>query len=398
MPIYRQAKSTPPPPGPDLWERAKTVSGLIAAVVLPVVVLVVGNLYTSAVKERELEGKFVELAVSILRETPDKQAANLRDWATQVITLYSRVPLSPETRRELIETTPLPSGLISLHPFKPQRVIALGDQSSVIAADGRKYTINALNKDGSIDCAANPIWVQAVAESFGYVFRECNPRKRADIRAFIRATPGAKVDDVRSQIDLQMTSPRGGGINSQDLITLLAGTNDVLEVYSQYPQRSETDLLAELNVRGDRLAAQVNRLVSLGARVVVSTVPDMGATPYAAQQKASFGDTDRAALLSRLTGAFNARLRTSIVNDGRFVGLVLADEMVQSQVKMPSTFGLTNVRGPACLVGPPDCTSKTLAAGATAARWLWADATNMSAAGHSRLGALAVGRVVGTAF
>lgn len=94
-------------------EKLKAISATISAVVIPIVVLIVGNNYSAATKERELQGKFVELAVAILREPPEKQSRNLRDWATQVITNYSGVPLSPEAKRELIETIPLPGSSVS---------------------------------------------------------------------------------------------------------------------------------------------------------------------------------------------------------------------------------------------------------------------------------------------
>ncbi len=102
-------QTTDPSTGrPDLWERAKAVSSIASAVVIPVVLLWVGDNFSKAIKERELQGKFVELAVQILREEPSKQANGLRDWATEVLNEYSGVPFSPETKKALIETTPLP--------------------------------------------------------------------------------------------------------------------------------------------------------------------------------------------------------------------------------------------------------------------------------------------------
>ncbi|MDB6062590.1 MAG: sleB [Verrucomicrobiaceae bacterium] len=95
-------------------ENLKSISSIVSAVVIPVVVLIVGNNYSTATKERELQGKFVELAVAILREPPEKQAHNLRDWATQVITNYSGVPLSVEAKKDLIENIQLPGSTISL--------------------------------------------------------------------------------------------------------------------------------------------------------------------------------------------------------------------------------------------------------------------------------------------
>ncbi|MFK8328427.1 hypothetical protein M2D63_000205 [Pseudomonas sp. BJa5] len=94
----------------DPWEKLKAISSVIAAVVIPLAVAWVGNSYSTALKEREVQGRFVELAVQILREEPSKQAAGLRDWATDVLNKYSGVPFSPATKRALIESTPLPSG------------------------------------------------------------------------------------------------------------------------------------------------------------------------------------------------------------------------------------------------------------------------------------------------
>lgn len=94
----------------DVWEKAKAISSIASAVVIPLVLLWVGNGFTSAIKERELQGKFVELAVQILREEPNEQQLGLRDWATQVLNEYSGVSFSNETKEALIERTPLPSG------------------------------------------------------------------------------------------------------------------------------------------------------------------------------------------------------------------------------------------------------------------------------------------------
>lgn len=93
----------------DPWEKLKAISSMVAAVVIPLAVAWVGNGFSTALKEREIQGKFVELAVQILREEPSKQAAGLRDWATEVLNKYSGVPFSAETKKALIESTPLPS-------------------------------------------------------------------------------------------------------------------------------------------------------------------------------------------------------------------------------------------------------------------------------------------------
>ena len=91
------------------WERAKSAATILSAIAIPVVVAIVGNSFSSAMKEREVQGKFVELAVQILREEPTKQDAGLRSWATTILNDYSGVPFSADTRNALIQHTPLPT-------------------------------------------------------------------------------------------------------------------------------------------------------------------------------------------------------------------------------------------------------------------------------------------------
>jgi outer membrane lipase/esterase len=280
--------------------------------------------------------------------------------------------------------------------FVPDQYVAFGDDSSAIRADGRRFTVNPISTlGGTLDCAAEPIWTQAVAKQFSFVFKECNPDAATEFKAQMRAAGGARAADLQGQIDAQLAA---GGFATKSLATVLVGTNDVLDLYGRYPQQSEEQITAELRARGELIAAQVNRLVGLGVRVIVSTVPDVGLSPYALQQKAAFTDTDRSALISRLVAAINGRIRVNILNDGRFVGLVLADEAVQTIVRVPSAFSVTDATTAVCTVAVPDCSSQTLVASGTSAAWLWADDRRLAYAGQARLGALAVSRAVGNPF
>lgn len=286
-------------------------------------------------------------------------------------------------------------GTSQFEPFEPDQYVAFGDETSAIRSDGRRYTVNPLDTAGALSCTTQPIWTQAVANQFGFVFEACNPSGATSFRALMRAAVGARVDDVRAQIDDQLAR---GGFAPKTLVTVLAGANDILDLYAAYPQRTEDDLVAEARVRGERLAQQVNRLVDLGPRVIVSTVPDIGLSPFALAQKAAFTDTDRAALISRLVAAFNGRVRTTILNDGRFVGLVLGDEAVQSIVRLPEVFGINNATTAVCTVALPECTDQTLVESGNSATWLWADSLRLAYGGHIRLGSLAVARAVGNPF
>jgi len=286
-------------------------------------------------------------------------------------------------------------GTSQFEPFQPEQYVAFGDETSVIRSDGRRYTVNPLDTAGALSCATQPIWTQAVATQFGFVFAECNPSGATSFKALMRAAAGARADDVKTQIDDQLAR---GGFAAKTLVTVLAGANDILDLYGQYPRQTEEQLIAEARARGERLAQQVNRLVGIGPRVIVSTVPDVGLSPYALAQKAAFTDTDRAALISRLVAAFNARLRTTILNDGRYIGLVLADEVVQSIAKLPAVYGITNATGAVCTAALPDCTDQTLVESGSSAAWLWADDRRLAYGGQLRLGSLAVARAVGNPF
>jgi peptidoglycan LD-endopeptidase CwlK len=90
-------------------ESFKNIAIAMSSVVAAICVPVIGYWVSSAVKERETQGKFVELAVAILREDPTQQTENLRTWATTVINNYSGTPLNAETIKDLIQNQPIPA-------------------------------------------------------------------------------------------------------------------------------------------------------------------------------------------------------------------------------------------------------------------------------------------------
>ncbi len=290
-------------------------------------------------------------------------------------------------------------GTEQIEPFAPARIIALGDESSLLTAGGKKYTINALNATTSaLECANNPIWVQVLASSFGLTFAECNPDKVAAPQGLMYAQAGAKVADVKLKIDTLLAA----GIGPKDLITVLVGVNDVMELYAKYPVQSKDELLAEARRRGQALGDQVNRLAKADGRIILSTLPDMGFSPRAAiDNKVEAG---RAQFLSDLTREFNLEMRVKIINDGRLIGLVLTDENSQQIAKFPGAFGISNFVDAACLATPamPDCTTKTLTPEATKdnswSSYLWATDRLYSPNGHVQIGRMAATRARNNPF
>lgn len=288
--------------------------------------------------------------------------------------------------------------------FYASRVIAFGDETSVITSSGAKYTVNAVVSGTSrLDCATNPIWIQTIATLYSLAFPQCNPNNVSSPQSRIYAAAGAKAADLEGQITQQEAF---GGFASTDLVTILIGQNDVLAAYAQYPTLTEDQLEANLKVLGQQVAAQVNRVADTGAKVLLSTVPDMGLSPFGIKEQSKHGDVDRAALLTALTLAFNTGMRANIVNDGTKIGLVLEDERLQTIDYYPSGYGFTNVIDGACSVALPQCTTATMAVDpsstngslANGTTWLWADETHLSAGGQADFGQLAATRALNNPF
>ena len=284
-------------------------------------------------------------------------------------------------------------GTSQYEPFYAQRVFAFGDELSTLTAapagNGRKFSVNGLDEDGNVDCRRQPIWVQSVALNYGFVFAECNP-DGLEPKAFMFAADGVQTAGVAAQIEV--ANVQAGGFRDGDLATVLAGTNDLIEIYQRYPAETRDALLAEARVRGERLANAVNRLVELGAKVIISDLPNVGLTPYALKQKALHNDIDRAALLTDLTTAFNEELGVNILLDGRYVGLVQADLQFRGIVQSPPSFGFVNVTQGVCTVALPLCRDDTLVPDGGAFIYLWADDTRISSGGQAQLATLAVDR------
>ena len=142
--------------------------------------------------------------------------------------------------------------------FVAGRVIAFGDEMSVINNDGSKYTVNALavGSTTQLDCATNPIWIQSVAAIYGQVFPQC-PGTVAAPPSRIYAANKAVVADLAVQIDAHVSN---GGFVATDLVTVLVGANDVVAQFQQYPTVGEAQLTDNLTAAGAALAAQVNRI------------------------------------------------------------------------------------------------------------------------------------------
>lgn len=314
--------------------------------------------------------------------------------------------------------------------FAPQRLFVFGDEASVIfgasgsvtdvdgnvitAQAGAKYSINALKLDSTgavvtgLDCAANALWTQYVAARYGFVFEECNPNAAA-VTAFNYAQVGARVANLATQV--AAANAARGAFVSTDLATVMVGQRDILTAYQSATSLADCTFVSGsggsigpvaqvARASGVALGNQVNALANAGARVLIATVPNQGTTPYAADQNTTLGGFDRANCLGSLTNAFNAGLRSTIINDGRFIGLVQADEQLLLVANNGAIFGYVSTNAAACATGnlPPACSTSTLVTGATVTNYLWADDRHFSVDAHARVGNLAITRANNNPF
>jgi len=301
-------------------------------------------------------------------------------------------------------------GTEQVTPFEPSRYMVFGDELSYMTPAGTKYTVNALNSDGNINCLADGsnqpsrLWTQVLASAFSFVFAECNPNARP-VSAFIYANPGAKAADFEAQVAAARAVH--GSFGCHDLMSVLIGANDVIDlfenVYLPNPtSANKTAVLNELTARGARLGQLIAALTdNNGPNFIVSTAPLMNLTPYAAQMAIAFPNADVRNALHDFSENFNTALRVNIPNDGSRWGLVELDALLQAGVNNPGTYGLNNTGDAACLPatwGTTACTTNTLVTNGNASTWLWASDKWMGWRAHLNLGNFARSRAKDNPF
>jgi hypothetical protein len=310
-------------------------------------------------------------------------------------------------------------GSSSTHDFAPTRMLVFGDESSLLtrgssatARDGKKYPLNGFTPSTSTpDCGINPLWVQWLATTYNFVFAECNYTGAA-VTAFNYATAGATVAVAVGQVNAWLS--QGYSFGSTDLVTVMAGQNDIIEIYEAYKLKNDTSQAAQnqavtdaLN-RGKTLAALFTNVITNSsnskARALYVVIPDVGKTPYGLSQ------SDGGALLSRMTfgvgdnyEGFNLGLRNNIANNGRSLGLVdgynLFFNLTNNTSNYANNNGIYDMMNAGCLpanrpaynpLNPSAyCNSLTLVNPGVAygdSYYLWADQIHFGVSAHLLLG------------
>ena len=176
---------------------------------------------------------------------------------------------------------------------------------------------------------------------------------------------GQLTDPVKDQITRHLAAS-GGTFAADDLVTVLAGGNDVFFNLGLLQQGlTPTQAVTALATAGGELGAYVKSLiVANGAkRVVVVNLPDVSQTPFAYAL-----DQPTQGLMNTMVQQFNAQLAAAVAGMPEVL-LVDAYTQGRDQVAHPAQYALTNVTTPACdatkLALPTSlvCTANTLIAG-----------------------------------
>jgi hypothetical protein len=300
-------------------------------------------------------------------------------------------------------------GVSTLEPFTPERLHVFGDELALIQPDGSKFTINALDASttpASLACASFPVWPQYLAQSWGMAFAECNPAAQADPKAVQRSVAaGAKAADTAAALRAFAAAT---GLGRGDLFAVSAGQNDVLDAYAQVQAAPATFTVAmataQVEAAADTLADAINAVAAANGRIIFTTVAELNLAPLA-----TAAGSDGLATIASLVRAFNTRLRLRVDNNGRRIGLVKVDELMQvlHENREISGASITNTAEAACLddgahrgANLPACTTETLTTAATgnAGAFMWADETRITPAIHAQIGAAATNISRGNPF
>lgn len=191
-------------------EQLNSISAAVAVVLIPVVVVFIGHGYNQATKERDLQGRFVELAVSILREEPTEATINLRTWATNVIDNYSGIPLTDPVREDLIRKIPIPS-------FQVEAVPHRWDWQAVSDADGWWQTMEVMLVEARVFGGANhslDIRLRMTDSLTDFIlnspdeFRQLDELANRAVQAMLYAEVKKRIDTITSiQAEFQALKP-----------------------------------------------------------------------------------------------------------------------------------------------------------------------------------------------
>jgi hypothetical protein len=131
----------------DVWDKIQIGMPIFITAVLGVL----GVLYTNSTKNREMDLKYVELAIGILSDKPTDESQDLRQWAVGIVNRYSTEKLSVKTQKDLINKIP-----VLIETLRDGSLWDTIELKSKINIDSYKRTIEKLEEYGKKDTIKTP--------------------------------------------------------------------------------------------------------------------------------------------------------------------------------------------------------------------------------------------------
>ncbi len=261
--------------------------------------------------------------------------------------------------------------------ISPKRFYAFGDSVSDLGQTGTRYTVN----DGS-----NNIWTQQLASRYGITLTTvaAGGTSYATANARITAKPDAVGNSATPTVTEQVSAYLASNTPaSSDVLVISGGTADIVADFARVRTGAITSaqLVANARQAGTDLATQVRRLVTAGARYVVSAgTYDLGRSPLAI-------GTGQASLLSEASTAFNSAYLVAIADLGANVLAVDAAFYFNLLTGLPGNYSLNDGVTQVCTSVDPGvgigtgtgqvnsglCTPSTIKPGLDYSRYVFAD-------------------------
>ena len=206
-------------------------------------------------------------------------------------------------------------------------------------------------------------------------------------------TLGLTAKPIRDQMAAHLAAA-GGSYSGQELVTVMAGANDVFMELSfigtPFGAATPAGAVGNMALAGATLGGLIKtEVLAKGAkRVLVLNIPDVAGTPFGRSLPAA-----TSGLIDAMVNAFNTQLATAL-RDVPGVRLGDAYSVSKDQAANPGAYGLTNVTNVACgtnFLGGNAlvCNASNLVMGDTS-RYQFADSVHPSAYGHQLLAQFAI--------
>lgn len=130
---------TPRPSGQlrNWWDSAITIA--LCSALSAVISTLIASSYSKAASDRMADVKLVELAVGLLRETPQAETEGVREWAVRILNMHSGVPLERGIQESLTNCVTFPQVAVPGVPVADLKINGC-DSNVTVTDEGFTYS------------------------------------------------------------------------------------------------------------------------------------------------------------------------------------------------------------------------------------------------------------------